>query len=339
MLPDIDELIKKFFNGECSAEEKIILNEWYHSFDNKPDPEVIRDENKRALYEKLMLDRINSNIRQVEKENEIVLPIRKNTVIRYLVYGFAGVAAMLLVYVGINLLRSPVVNVKSPSIIANQTITLENNTSKIQKYILSDGSAVWLSPASRVVALKNFEKDKRQLSLDGMAFFEVTKNKARPFIIKTSTLTTKVWGTSFTVNAYKNRRLAEVSVLTGKVSVTIAAHNKTVSSKNEVMLLPHQSASYTEQSAGLTTSTAVPDLRIWKKVNMYFDNAKMGDVIKALNQKFDVHIVAGDGKISEYSFIADLSEQNLPSILEILKTSLDVNYEINDDEITLRSNH
>lgn len=342
MVQDINELIKKFFDGQCSPEEKIILNEWYHSFDDEPDPEEITDENRRVLYEQLMLERINRNIGKIEgREDFEEMPLRKTSAIRYISYIIPATAAAILLFIGIGLVKKPAIKVNQAPVAVNQKLILENHTSKIQRYVLSDGSIAWLSPASKITALKYFEKDKRELALDGMAFFEVTKNKARPFIIQTSTLTTKVWGTSFTVNAYKNNPVAKVSVLTGKVSVTmLASAKKTVKYHrlNEVILLPHQSVIYSDKSAGLKLSTAVPDLNIWKKINMSFDNAKMDDVIKVLDQKFNVNITVSDDKINGYLFIADLSEQNLPSILEILKTSLDLNYEIQNNEIILRSN-
>lgn len=341
---NIRVLIQKFFDGQCSFEEKLMLDEWYHSYDQEQDPDEILDENKRMAFEQLMLERINANINRLE--NGIVEPLttKRRSPVRLLIYTVSGIAAMLLVAFGLYFIKNQN-SVQNNQTLAAEKLVFTNNSKSIRKVALADGSTVWLNPGSKLEAVKNFQKDKRVVFLNGFAFFEVTKNPQRPFIIKTSTITTKVWGTSFTVNAYEHAAVARVSVLTGKVSVSKPGNDEVESNRGpvdaEVMLLPNQDATYSAANHTLLKEESIRnnDLKIWKKVNMSFYNTKMSEVIKKLNQQFAVHIIAGDSKINDYLFIADLSEQDLPSTLEILKTSLDLNYEIDNDTITLRSNN
>lgn len=93
-----------------------------------------------------------------------------------------------------------------------------NTTSGAISVTLPDGSTVKLEKASRLSYDSDFQGKQREVFLSGAAFFSVTKNPEKPFVVYANELVTKVLGTSFTINAFEENKKVTVSVRTGRVS-------------------------------------------------------------------------------------------------------------------------
>jgi len=200
---------------------------------------------------------------------------------------------------------------------------------------LSDGSIVWLNPKSKVIYPQSFTSTQRKVQMQGEAFFEISSDPGRPFIIHSGNVITRVWGTSFRIRAYDNIPV-EISVVTGKVSVQLQTKED-----SELILLPQQTATYSKAAdllkKGIEQKTS--GMSIWQKETLTFDNEPIRDVIKVLNTQFKVNISTADEKLLDYFLKADFTDQSLPSILEMLRKSLNVENEINDDGIILYTNN
>jgi ferric-dicitrate binding protein FerR (iron transport regulator) len=90
---------------------------------------------------------------------------------------------------------------------------------KRSNIIFSDGSKVWLNSGSRLIYPPVFKGENREVFLEGEAYFEVAKNKNKPFIVRTSDFRIKVLGTRFNVQAYKNEGEQTTVLLEGKVNI------------------------------------------------------------------------------------------------------------------------
>ncbi|MCX8491919.1 MAG: FecR family protein, partial [Cyclobacteriaceae bacterium] len=99
-------------------------------------------------------------------------------------------------------------------------VQFKNDGSKPYPIVLQDGSKVMLQPNSTIQYPQTFTEKSREVYLNGGAFFEVTKDPARLFIVYANKLVTQVLGTSFTGRAYDNEKNISVVVKTGKVSVS-----------------------------------------------------------------------------------------------------------------------
>ena len=111
---------------------------------------------------------------------------------------------------------------KTPKTIIAQTLI--NESGKL--VLLSDGSQVWLNRNATLTYPEKFEKHNRKVELKGEAFFEVSKNPGKPFIVSTSNSSVEVLGTSFNINS--SSKQTEVTVTTGKVKVTNANKSNNV---------------------------------------------------------------------------------------------------------------
>ena len=87
--------------------------------------------------------------------------------------------------------------------------------------MLPDSSEVWLNAGSSILYPETFAKDKRQVILNGEAYFSVKKDTASPFIVETSQLSVKVLGTRFNVKAYPNDEKITTTLTSGKVEVSV----------------------------------------------------------------------------------------------------------------------
>ncbi len=324
----LKKLIEKYLKGNCTPEEVAAIHEWYNSFEEEQDPaDFITSQQQEELKFRLLTN-IKRNVASLELKSTHTS--ERKTVSRTLIYLLSGVAAMLIMTVGIFFYIQ-----KESSSSDLGDVHVVNMTKTIQKVVLSDGSIVWLNPKSKVIYPQNFTSSLRKVQMQGEAFFEVSPDPRRPFIIYSGNVITRVWGTSFRIRAYENIPV-EVSVLTGKVSVQLQTKED-----SELILLPQQTATYLKATdllkKGIEKKTST--MSIWHKETLTFDNEPIREVIKVLNAQFKVNISTGDEKLLDYVLKADFTDQSLPSILEMLRKSLNVENEISDNGIILYTNN
>jgi len=101
----------------------------------------------------------------------------------------------------------------------NKLTETVNSTTTPRRINLEDGSYILLDPVSKIAYAKHFGADKREVYLEGSAFFQVAKDATRPFYVYTNEVVTKVLGTSFDVRAFPHDNTIQVQVHTGKVTV------------------------------------------------------------------------------------------------------------------------
>lgn len=319
------ELIQKYLNGTCTLEEKARVIVWYNSFDQQEDVLGKLSPEERGQLKVLMLNNINSRIDNLDS------PKQGSPLIRNLSYWLSGVAAAILIFLGITLYQK-----QTPEIAANQNIkeakllVLENQGTTLYKRELEDGTVIWLNPGSRIEVPEHFAANKREVSMTGKVFFEVSKNPKRPFLIYAGGVTTKVLGTSFLIKAEKGKD-TEVEVVTGKVAVAVS------DKENEgVLLLPEQRAVYSneEQSLKKDITPAQSEVKIWKKPRLSFENTQIREVLSVLENNFNITINSNE-KVNSCMLKADFTDQNLAEILEMLCKSVDASYQINQGVVTI----
>ncbi|MBB6501337.1 FecR family protein [Pedobacter cryoconitis] len=157
---------------------------------------------------------------------------------------FSAAAAILLVLGGAYLFREKVSQVFNP---VHQLEVFSKNAEHKQIQ-LADGTRVWLSPNSKLSFPDKFDKSKRIVNLDGEAFFEVVHDVHHPFIIQSGDVSTTVLGTSFNVNAYRNRPDIEVTLVTGKVAVALKTANK----DQQAIISPNQRVTVNKAAEKIT---------------------------------------------------------------------------------------
>jgi len=177
---------------------------------------------------------------------------------------------------------------------------------------LSDGSRVWLNAGSSVTYPTAFAGTERKITIIGEAYFEVTHDAKRPFIVTRDQLDVEVLGTHFNVNAYEDEPGVIVTLLEGSVKVT--GHNQ------QVFLQPGDQARATGQIS-LLKSVDTAQVMAWKSGWFEFDNTDLATIMRQVSRWYDVEIVY-EQNTSGQAFGGRISRKlDLPDVLHMLQSS------------------
>ena len=207
--------------------------------------------------------------------------------------------------------------------LAYQTTYQEYSTQKGERstLLLSDGTSIRLNSATKIRFPVVFAKGKREIYLDGEAFFEVAHNEASPFTVHTVDATIRVLGTIFNVTSYSEDNKTQVIVSEGQVAFG------GVRQQDEVMLHRNQLSRILKGGAPSTAEVINPDKYLaWLKNQMVFDNATLEDVIKQLSRKFDVEFKVLDSSLLQRHIMATYSNESFSQIIRSLSLSLRFQY-------------
>ena len=152
--------------------------------------------------------------------------------------------------------------------------------------MLAEGTKVWLNSGSKLVFPPVFKENKREVYLEGEALFEVTKDKTKPFFVKTERFKMKVYGTRFNVQAYGQDEDYSVVLVEGKVSMNPNDQS------SEVFLAPNQRATISKGKAvfEITNIENTSYYTAWVDGYLAFNNEKVPNVLKRVSRYYNVNI-------------------------------------------------
>ena len=197
--------------------------------------------------------------------------------------------------------------------------------------MLADGTKVTLNSATTMRYPAVFSDRCREVSIDGEAFFEVSKDKARPFIVSAKNLRVKVLGTKFNVKAYKEEREIEVTLQEGEVGVGL-------DTENLIRIKPGQQVSYSESTDVFqTTDVKAEDYTAWMRGNFNFVNQPLEQIARQLERHFNVRInIVGD-ELKKTPFTGDFVHgESLDQILRVMTMNRPIQYEMGGNQIEIR---
>ena len=180
--------------------------------------------------------------------------------------------------------------------------------------ILSDGSKVWLNSASSLRFPVGFADSQRTVELTGEAYFEVVKNKEKPFLVKVGDMQVKVLGTHFNIKAYNDESFIKTSLFEGSVKITRGEASG--------FLKPGEQALLNSSDNNIQISKANMDEAIaWKNGLFEFDGADITSIMKEIARWYDAEIVY-TGKPPMRRFEGKISRNaQLSDVLRILELS------------------
>jgi len=177
----------------------------------------------------------------------------------------------------------------------------------------NDGTRVWINSGTKLVYPVNFEKNKRELFVDGEIYLDVSSEPERPFIVHAGTIDVKVLGTQFNVCAYAGLPELQVVLISGEVELRQNGVSKEI-------LKPNQMFSYNEDRQEFSTSFVdVTDYTAWKDSYYPFNRQDLGTVLTKLSNYYHVQFI-WDEKIGELSCSGKLDlKENLQEVLRVLE--------------------
>lgn len=205
---------------------------------------------------------------------------------------------------------------------------------------LPDGSIVRLNAKSKVSYAEGFAK-KREVYLEGEAYFEVTHNENVPFIVHTGEADIKVLGTKFNVRNYSNEHKMEAALLTGSIELTLRADTlkKILLKPSEKIIVKKKEAAPSGDENVELTSIKLQDSVIvetsWLNDKMAFYDKPFSEIALDLERQFDVHIEFQNKAVSGYKYTGVYDEDNAEDILKILQMIKPFQYTVNNKLITI----
>ncbi|RPD39321.1 FecR family protein [Chitinophaga barathri] len=177
--------------------------------------------------------------------------------------------------------------------------------------VLSDGTKVWLNAASFIIIPVSFTSTGRRfVRLTGEAYFQVAKDRNRPFIVETATQQVKVLGTHFNVNAYTDEQDCSTTLLEGSVQLISTSAN------SKLTLIPGQQAHF--QNNQFKVRPANDDVIAWKDGRIKFNGTPLPEIMRQLSRWYNVEVVY-EGASRDRAFTGVINRTyNLKTVLEIL---------------------
>ena len=201
------------------------------------------------------------------------------------------------------------------------------------KLALSDGSRVFLNSVSKLTYPVVFDDERREVYLEGEAYFEIEKDVNKPFLVNINGLKIEVLGTSFNVKAYTDEDEIYTTLVEGKIKLN------TDKNESEWILTPDQQAVLEKSSDDIIVRKVdVQQYIAWKNGIYSFTNQSLGDIMKTLSRWYDFEYEFANEDLKEISFEGGLNKyEDITPILEIMQSTGKVNYEINGSKITFMS--
>ncbi len=340
---DFKQLLKRYVAGTATDEEKALIDHWYDLLYN--DSLTALSEVELNAIEQEMWDSIEQEA-QLAKE-----PIshQKTPVGRMIFRWAAAAAALTAIAFGVYSLFSPA----QPSVAYKQgkeqnKLTEVANTSSATKEVqLEDGTLIRLQPAARLAYPNHFTADKREVYLDGEAFFNVAKDPAKPFLVHSGNLVTQVLGTSFTIKPDKETNQVIVSVKTGRVAVFEDTKKITLNNEqkknNGIIITPNQKVVYDEETRHFTTSLVEnPEPVLTDEgsniapFSFSFEEANLSTVLETLSKFYGIDILVENENIYQCRFTGNITTQSLYEKLSAICQATNHQYEIKGTKILIK---
>lgn len=218
------------------------------------------------------------------------------------------------------------------------TLQTISTLAEVRTIRLPDGSEVTLNHFSSLTYPERFRQANREVTLQGEAYFEVTKDQQHPFIVQTEVIQVQVLGTHFNVEAYRNDPDVKTTLLEGSVAVSNKDHSA------RIVLRPNESAIYNkvEKRLTLVATTYAPEEIAWRSGKFIFNNLPLQEIARQLSNSFGVNIRIDDEALRNYCLTARFADgEDLEQMLDLLKQTGQFDYSRNNHQIIIlpKPNH
>ncbi len=201
--------------------------------------------------------------------------------------------------------------------------------------VLEDGTKVTVNSETRLRYPTQFASNERVVLLEGEAYFDVSKDKDRPFIVRTQGVDVRVLGTSFNVSSYTDDESIKTTLVEG--SVAVMDRNNQV--KN-ILLKPGYQAIYSKEDKNLTAEKVNVELfTSWKDGRFVFDQSNLDDIMTRLSRWYDVKVFYQSTEVNTIRFTGSLKRyDSLDRLLRMIEKTNEVNFVLGEKTITVEKN-
>jgi len=215
----------------------------------------------------------------------------------------------------------------------NQLMIPYGNQSKV---VLADNTVVWLNAGSRLIYPATFKNKTREVILVGEAYFEVSKNPDKPFIVKTATMDIRVLGTIFNVSAYSEDNVVQTVLKEGSVSIR---KKDAGFFDDDILIKPNQMASFNKVTSDTRISEVDAEVYLlWTKGLISFEDIDFKHVIRKVERFYNITVNISDQNMENIHISGKLDlKGSRKEVMEYLeKVSLSKFVQINENNYVIK---
>ena len=193
---------------------------------------------------------------------------------------------------------------------------------------LDDGTKVWVNAETKLKYPVAFVGDRREVVLEGEAFFDVAKNE-KPFIVKTSFGDVRVLGTAFGISAYASEPESYTTLVRGKVSVEREGGKP-------VVILPGEQVVTSKDGKMMKQKVDVEEFVGWKDGIYVFKEKSLGEIMKTLERWYNISVDFQDKSLVDLPFTGNLKRyDDINVFFDALTRTGDMKYRVEGNQVIL----
>ena len=213
-----------------------------------------------------------------------------------------------------------------------QSITYNCVTGGYSSFLLPDDTKVYVNSGTKLIYPSRFSGKCREVEVDGEAYFEVTKDEEKPFIVKTDNISVKVLGTAFNLKSYSSDSTSVLSLISGSVEYRINGSDEAHLLRPDEQVVLSKNTGRTEVK-GFDTEY----LTAWKEGNLSFAKISLGELCKILEHRFGYKIIIENCHLSEMVLTGSFANnESIFQILDVIKINTNFSYHLNNGVIVLK---
>ena len=303
-------LLYKYFEGETTPEEIRRIRMWTKE----------SDENKKEFYQerKLFDSIILLGSQNVSKKDKFIF--RHENILHNIIKAAAVILATILVslFIQHETKDDEIISMNSITVPAGQRVNL----------VLSDGTNLWLNSCSTLKYPSKFNRNSRDVVLDGEGYFEVAHDKKIPFIVHTNKCDVQVSGTKFDVNAYRNKDVFETSLMQGSVKVSLKNDGS-----HSLLLSPGTKAIF-ENGTLVSKQIDNYDVYRWKEGLICFKNLSFKQIMNEFEKVYDLKIIVNNAEALNFKCTGKFRQADgLDYALKVLQKEVNFKYYRDDNDV------
>ncbi|MDD4591601.1 MAG: FecR domain-containing protein [Parabacteroides sp.] len=293
----------RYFEGASSEKEKEAIRQWLEE-----------DSSHKKMF---INERIRFDASLVIEEERIRVP---HTPGKSIIRSLIKVAAAILILIGSSYLFNLYQAQKYPLITQEVYVPPGNRTS----ITLPDGTLVWLNSNTKLQYPTLFTGNQRIVNLDGEAYFEVTKDKKKRFIVQTNTYNVEVLGTSFNVEAYTDKETFSTALFTGKVKLYKPGQT------DETLLAQGETAELIDNE--LRISSLKSETYRWYDGLIVIEDKSFEEIMQLFEKYFGQKIIIQNKKVKELGYHGKLRiSDGVDHALRVLQNDFRFTYKRDED--------
>lgn len=304
------ETLYKFFEGNTSLKEEEAVKRWLE--ESEENLQTLFKE--RKLFDAMLLLGNEKEIRKGKKKFSINLNSLRTELIK-----IAAVVAITLVgsyFYYESVLDKDLMAMQTISVPAGQRIS----------FTMTDGTNVWLNARTSLTYPVKFGKKNRQVILDGEAYFDVAKDKTKPFVVKTEKYNVEVLGTKFDVDAYSETGEFETTLMSGSVKIA------SLDDPSEELMLKPDNKVYLQDGKLQVTPVSDYNPYRWKEGLICFKDATFLSIMKDFEKYYGLNILVKNKEVRKFFYTGKFRQTDgIDYALRVLQRDIKFTYQRDDE--------